>query len=382
MSAAMEPARVMRVRAILLAFAAAAIAPSGCSRLQSFRSVGVAPPMLGLRQTPKASPGPDLYADLAKRRSEGRAPTAAQPDAPGPMLVRSTAPPAGAFAVAERTPDGPPAASLGSPSPLDDLPKLPFENDVKVAVTKPGKPDAPNASLAEIRRLTELGRSRLDGVSTYQVRLNRQERVGEALHDPEDVLLSIRRNPRAVRLQWPNGGSKGREVIYAADRDNGQMHVFNPGTLVPRLKMSPDNPLVAKNSRHPITEAGLDAILEQLQGAVAAQEAGGTNETLTLDAAPSKDGGRTVRGITRTIPGRETWVVALDAESGLPTSVKATGPGGELLESYVFSELKLDPTELAATDAFDPDARWGQPQGLLGRIARGAAEKPANSTPR
>ena len=64
-------------------------------------------------------------------------------------------------------------------------------------------------------------RARLDALSSYQVELNRQERVGKTLLEPEDVLLSIRRSPKAVRLEWVDGPQKGREVIYGGPRTAG-----------------------------------------------------------------------------------------------------------------------------------------------------------------
>ena len=52
-------------------------------------------------------------------------------------------------------------------------------------------------------------RRELASIKTYQVRLTRQERIGESLQPPEDVVLSIRRSPKAVRLEWPDGPHQG-----------------------------------------------------------------------------------------------------------------------------------------------------------------------------
>ena len=56
----------------------------------------------------------------------------------------------------------------------------------------------------------------------------------------------------------------------------------------------------------------------------------------------------------------------------LPSMVVAKDPSGELDEKYVYHEVRENPTELAAADAFDPDQRWGESDGLLSRFARAA----------
>ena len=52
---------------------------------------------------------------------------------------------------------------------------------------------------------------------------------------------------------------------------------------------------------------------------------------------------------------------------------------GELIERYIYRNLKLNPAELASAEAFDPDKRWGESKSLLSRLARAAAG-PADAT--
>ena len=111
-------------------------------------------------------------------------------------------------------------------------------------------------------------------LKTYQVKISRQERVQGQLQPEEDILLSIRRNPKAVRLEWSNGPNQGREVIYSSTLDPGMIFVHQPSTaiLLPSMKIPVDSPLVTKNSRHSITEAGFDTILENMRGSRAAAD--------------------------------------------------------------------------------------------------------------
>jgi hypothetical protein len=216
-------------------------------------------------------------------------------------------------------------------------------------------------------------RNALEAVTTYQVRMNHQERVGGILKPSEDVLLSIRRHPKAVRLEWTEGSHKGREVLYAENSGGGQMHVRMGDTvLMPRLSMAPDSPMAMSNSRHPITEAGFDTILDNMEKALTKQQAGDFSlGKIRFDGRETPEPiGRPCDRIVRVTPEQETWVVHLDAGSHLPVMVQATAGNGDLLERYTFGAPTTEVPALAAADAFDPDARWGQPKGLLGRLGR------------
>ena len=62
----------------------------------------------------------------------------------------------------------------------------------------------------ESRTLVEEAKAQLAPLRNYRVQMTRQERVGDDLQPEENVVLSIRRDPRAVRLEWTEGPSAGR----------------------------------------------------------------------------------------------------------------------------------------------------------------------------
>lgn len=235
-------------------------------------------------------------------------------------------------------------------------------------------PPAADPDLAKVRSLVQTGRERLMKIGSYQVAMNRQERVGDALMPAENVLLSVRRQPRAVRLEWPDGPHKGREVIYTAQ--GGMMHINMADSKIPmpRMSLAPDSPMVMKNSRHPITEAGLDAILDSLDASLKPHEAGtaGADELAYKAMITPPETGRPCHEIVRVTAKGETWIIDIDSETGLPARVRETAANGDLLENYVFRDFVADPPALTAASAFDPDARWGKSRGLLGRFASGA----------
>lgn len=234
-----------------------------------------------------------------------------------------------------------------------------------VAVSPFPKSDDLTSVLAESRLA-------LEKVSNYQVKMSHQQRIGLTLQSPEDVVMSIRRKPKAVRIEWPDGASKGREVLYSADLGSGQMHVRMPNPLLPRISMAPDGPLAVRSSRHPITEAGFDTILEGMEVAVHASMNGdnsygkisyeGTETPIGLSKPCNK--------IVRVATDGEVWVVYLDTQSYLPALVQASSARGELLERHVFREVTLNVPELVSREAFDPEARWGPNQGFFQRLAR------------
>jgi len=209
------------------------------------------------------------------------------------------------------------------------------------------------------------------------VEISRQERVQGQLQAEEEILLSIRSDPKAVRLEWSSGPNKGREVIYSSTLDPRMIFVHQPSTAIvlPSMKIPVDSPLVTRNSRHSITEAGFDTILENMRGPKGAAD---QNQPERGDLAYV--GVETPAGlempchhfVRRSVAG-ETWNVYLDSRSMLPRLVVAKDAKGDLIERYVYREVRENPPDLASAGAFAPDQRWGDSKGLFSRLARAAA---------
>jgi hypothetical protein len=147
--------------------------------------------------------------------------------------------------------------------------------------------------------------------------------------------------------------------------------------------MRPDSPMALSRSRHPITEAGLDTIVTSLEGALkdrnASDPAAGQ---LTYEGLKTPDGlDHPCHSFKRLQPDGETWLVAIDPKTQLPALVEAIAPGGELLERYAFRDLRANLPELAKAEAFDPNGRWGEPQGLFSRLARAGGADPKATDP-
>jgi hypothetical protein len=305
------------------------------------------------------------------------------PQVPADALAQEPGPSGAGGAAATRGAVEPPriAQSAASASPTTE-PTQPANEGLPV-VLEPGAAEAA-AELARIRALINQAKARLGQSATYQTRLRRQERVGATLQPAEEVLLSIRREPFAVRLEWPTGPSKGREVLYSRVDTDGKLQINQPGSLMPRMTLNPDSPLVLRNSRHPISEAGFDVLLRNLENSLRPHEDGtATVARLSCEGPVTvPEIGRPCHKITEVRRNGETWLVCLDAESLLPVLVRGSAPDGALLELYQFGNIRLNVPELSTAAAFSPEARWGK-GGVLGRLARSgsdSAEAPATST--
>jgi hypothetical protein len=230
-------------------------------------------------------------------------------------------------------------------------------------------------------------RQAVDKLSTYQVSMNHQERVNGILQPAEEVLMSVRRNPKAVRIEWPEGSHKGREVIYLADAGAGKgiMHVHMGDSLlpVPDMKMPPDSPLAMSNSRHPINEAGYEVIVDRLESYLR-PDASSSGEAVKF----TYQGREQVAGlakacdkIVRVNAVSEQWLVYIDPDSHLPALIQGTTANGDLLERHVFRDPVTDRPDLLKPEAFDPMARWGQPKGFFQKLARAGASNPDAAKP-
>lgn len=143
---------------------------------------------------------------------------------------------------------------------------------------------------------------------------------------------------------------------------------------LPRLSMAPDSPLATRNSRHPLTEAGFDTIIRNMEIGLKHKTAGEPDGRIRYEGLETADGLDTpCHKIVRDAADGEHWIVYVDPETHLPALVQATSSDGALLERYRFRDPVFNLPELASAEAFEPDARWGAAPGLLSRLARSAA---------
>ncbi len=380
---------------------------SGCSEMGGLRSVGAErPSLLSLwdrPKTPSPGPGADSYAQAMHGEPDSTDALASQGTDPSPDSSE-TRPAPKRTTVARRDPK-PKTASAGRDASEDDavrvtlgqpttLPSASASRALAAEPSKPGtwrgerstarpsepaelaiasnpKPKAPAPKVEDPKIILARVEKAVDQLDTYQVHMTRAERMGQATQPNESILLSIRRKPRAVRLEWTSGPNKGREVIYSEALDPRSLFVHMPttGLPLPTMKISVDNPLVRKNSRHSITEAGFDVMLKELLLA-------GSNENGQVDyrglEKPEGDAEKAYHFVHHD-PHGETWDVYPDTRTLLPRRVEARNTQGQVIEYYVYENMSPNPETLATADAFLPDQRWGRSDGMFSRLAKGLA---------
>ncbi len=272
-------------------------------------------------------------------------------------------------------PSATPALDLGAtPEPMTDRSPRRSTSPTTAARTQGRNRSTAPSSQEILARVSQA----IDRLNAYQVQMTRSERVGNTLQPEERILLSIRREPRAVRLEWENGPSKGREVIYSSAIDQRTLfvHMAGNGLPLPTMKIAVDSPMVRKNSRHSITEAGFDVMLKELL--LADSNDPGAVVYKGLVNLPGANG--KAHEFVHHTPNNEDWTVAIDPASYLPVHVEARDRAGNLIERYHYSGLKPNPDSLNVADAFDPDKRWGRSDGVLSRFARAALSGPAKDS--
>jgi outer membrane lipoprotein-sorting protein len=184
-------------------------------------------------------------------------------------------------------------------------------------------------------------------VQDYTATFIKQERVkGEVL--PEERIQYKFKKVFMVYMKWLPGPHKGREALYVQGRNNNKI-VGHEGGFVGfvTVNMVPTGSLAMKGNRHPITDSGIGRLIEIIMADIKIASDRGWKDAKVALAGAENVAGRKAWHITAQTTGKgyyagklDVWV---DAEYGLPVKVKVFGLNGEFLESYTYSDLKLNP---------------------------------------
>ena len=149
----------------------------------------------------------------------------------------------------------------------------------------------------------------------------------------------------------------GREVIWVEGRNNGKMVAHEGGMIgIVSVWLKPDNPLAMRGNRYPITQVGIENLLEQLIKRAENDIPKSRKEDFRIETYPhAKVDGRDCTCIQIIHPQRKPHFdfqearVFYDNELKVPIRYVAWGwpqqPGGlpELLEEYTYKNLHLNP---------------------------------------
>jgi len=114
--------------------------------------------------------------------------------------------------------------------------------------------------------LLEDGARFLRNQDHYTVTFHKRERIGGDLREQEDIDMKVRHLPVfSVYMKWKTG-QVGQQVIYNVEVSPDRMWVKFGGArgLLPALKIDPSGDVAMRETRHPVTQAGILAMAERI----------------------------------------------------------------------------------------------------------------------
>ncbi|MEM9703043.1 MAG: DUF1571 domain-containing protein, partial [Planctomycetota bacterium] len=108
-------------------------------------------------------------------------------------------------------------------------------------------------------RYAQASQQAAEALPSYTATLRRREIVAGQPID-NTVAMKFRAEPFSVYMRFTNRENDGRQVLYVEGANDGKIMVREAAglsSLAGTVNLAPDSPLIAKNSRHPITRAGL-----------------------------------------------------------------------------------------------------------------------------
>ena len=204
------------------------------------------------------------------------------------------------------------------------------------------------------------------GVRDYSCVLHKQERIDGELRPAERIQAKFRLSPRSVYMRWLGPAHEGREALLVTGRNGDRVKVHEGGLLgILTLDLDPNGAMAMRDSRHPVTEAGIGFIMEQIGADLALAEARGEGEVEALGPRDLEGErlecyrARFPAGKVRQGPAPEPGryysgdiTVCLSPANGLPVAVTSLDGAGNLLEHYAYTGLRLN-AGLGDAD-FDP----------------------------
>lgn len=114
--------------------------------------------------------------------------------------------------------------------------------------------------------LLERGMQKLAQIPDYTATFAKQERIDGELGESQAMQIKVRHEPFSVYMKWI-AGDVGRELLYVDGQNEGKLLVKVGGIrgkLLPPLKLDPGGALALKESRYPVTKAGLLELAREL----------------------------------------------------------------------------------------------------------------------
>jgi hypothetical protein len=207
-------------------------------------------------------------------------------------------------------------------------------------------------------------RARFTRVHDYTCTFHKRERIGGKLVSPHVMNMKARTSPTSIyfRFQKPN---KGREAIYVAGRNSGRVVAHDVGIgklLAGTMNLDPLGSMAMEDCRHPITEAGIGALIDTVAKHWNAELKAGESQVAFNESMRIGPHTCTMIESVHPLPHPNYLFhkvrLYIDHEHGLPIRFEAydwpkkPGAEPELMEEYSYLDLK---TNVGLTERdFDP----------------------------
>ena len=223
-----------------------------------------------------------------------------------------------------------------------------------------------------LRQLYRKAAEQVAPMDAYALRLSRREVVNGRQTPQEIIQFKFRREPFSVYLKWIGEEAKGREVVYVKGRYENKIHSkMPPGNVLlalagSRHSLPLDSILVKGSSRHSITQAGLENLVERFGLLVDALERKdpGAATLRYLGSLKRPELENPVEAVEHIIPpgadpllprgGQKRWF--FDSRNHLPVLIITHDHAGQEVEYYCHDRIEF-PLHLSDDDS-NPDKLW------------------------
>ncbi len=203
-------------------------------------------------------------------------------------------------------------------------------------------------------RLIMACQSRFGTVSDYTCTFYKRERVNGKLTPLYVMDMKARTRPKSIYFRFADP-YKGREAIFVEGQNSGKILAHDVGLtkfLAGTLELEPSSARAMEDNRHPITEAGIGALIGTVAHRWTVELT--TEESVLVFDSNMTIGSRHCQLIealhTRRSPDFQFCKVRLFIDSELNLPIRFEGydwprePAGppELVEEYTYSDLKLN----------------------------------------
>jgi hypothetical protein len=169
-----------------------------------------------------------------------------------------------ALLVAAAPPGAGPPPAVESPEPLEAAPIAAGDARRRAWLASTSREkQLKQLALTPRAHWVAMANAALPNLGTYRTRMFKQERSQGVLPKGDELALTIRPAPLAIRIEYVQGEAEGRKVLYRSDLRPESIRVHERGALsiMGAFWIEKDGKLAHDGTRYPVTELGLGPLV-------------------------------------------------------------------------------------------------------------------------